>query len=257
VGDDSTTAWVRSAAGLLAAYEGRAEVSVEHFERALELARRNGDRRLESLTLCHLGATPTSADRPMVMLLESVEQGLELGRELGSRELITHGLTTLGELSRANGEPERAERAYREALDLSAEVANASYLAINTLNLGHALAAQGRAQEALEAYRRGIELAEDLGSRILMAWNLSGIAGTLQALGRHEQAARLAGAAQSALDVLGANHGPVDQPLHEASQAAVQAALGDERYEACFAQGQGLALDGGVALAAQALDEAG
>ncbi|MEL6985203.1 MAG: tetratricopeptide repeat protein, partial [Actinomycetota bacterium] len=187
--------------------------------------------------------------------LELVKLGLDQARRLGTPQLLAHGLTILGELSRANGDPEQAEAAYREALDLDARLGDRHYEAVNTLNTGHALMAQGRMRDALPYYRYGIELATGIGSRLMMSWNLAGLANAFHLLGWPELSARLIGTAQTTLERLGASHGPVDQPLQDRRQQVLRDDLGSDVYETLVAQGRELTLDEGIELALEALEQ--
>ncbi len=250
--DDSTAAWIHSAAGTLAAYELRRDDSFQHYETALAMARDLGDERLEALTLCHIGAVMAARPDDHAAALELVERGLDQARRLANAQLVAHGLTVLGELSRATGHPERAETAYREALDLDEQLGDRHYEAINTLNMGHALMAQDRTDDAMPYYQRGIELASLIGSRLMMAWNLSGLAAAHHVLGQPQLAAKLTGAAQATLEALGSTHGPVDQPVHERRQRVLRDELGDD-YDGLVAEGNQLSLEEAIELAFDAL----
>ncbi len=251
--DDSTMAWIHAAAGSLAKYELRREVCLDHFGQALSLARQVGDERLEALGLCDLGAATAGHPDGYESGLEMLQLGLDHARRLQSPQVVAHGLTVLGELTRGNGDPKQAESAYREALDLNAQLGDRHYEAVNTLNMGHALMAQDRMHEALSYHRRGIELSTRIGSRLMMAWNLSALATAHHLLGDPQLSARVVGAAQATLDVLGATYGPVDQPVHERRQEALRDDLGDDQYARLVAEGRQLRLETGIELALDAL----
>lgn len=253
--DDSTTAWIHSAAGKLAIYELHSDEAHAHINEALSLARATGDERLEALSQCDLAEAAGGAPDEHDAGLAAVQTGLKLARRLENPALIAHGLTVLGELSRANGQPEEAEAAYGEALDLSAQIGDRYREAVNVLNMGHALMAQDRLVEALSYHRRGIELSSRIGSRIQMAWNLSELATGHHRLGDPQLAAQLDGTAQAALSRLGTTLGPVDQPIYERNQQALRSDLGDDDYERLASQGRGLSLHDGIEMALNALDE--
>ena len=253
--DESTAAWIHAAAGSLAKYELRRDESLGHFETALALARQIGDERLEALSLCNLGAATAGAPDHYEAGLATLELGLDHARSLERPQLIAHGLTLLGELTRANGHPERAEAAYREALELNAQIGDQHYEAINALNMGHALMAQDRLHEALPYHRRGLEISARLGNRIMMAWNLEALATAHHLRGRPQLAARLIGRAETTLDALGATYGPVDQPMHERRQRVLRDDLGEDAYERLIDEGRQMRLEEGIDLAFEALDD--
>ncbi len=252
--DDSTTAWIHSAAGKLAKYELRPDESRQHFDLALALAREVGDERLEALCLCDIGEATAGSPEDYETGLASVQLRLEQARRLGTAELVSYGLTVLGELTRANGRPDEAEAAYREALELHTDGDDRHYEAVNALNLGHALMAQDRMDEALIYHRRGIELSARLGSRIMMAWNLSGLARVHHLLGRPQLAAQVNGVADATLEALGATYGPVDQPVQDHRQHLLREDLGDEAYERLIGEGRQMRLETGIELSLDALE---
>ena len=116
---DSTTAWIHAASGGLAYAELRPDECREHYQMALTLARQIGDERLEALSLCLIGAAAVGVPERYESGLQAVQLGLDHARRLDERQIVAHGLTVLGELTRANGHPDVAEAAYREALDLN------------------------------------------------------------------------------------------------------------------------------------------
>lgn len=252
--DDPTTAWIHAASGSLAKYELRSDKAREHFETTLRIARETGDERLEALALCDSGVVAAGDSEHYESGMETVQLGLALARRIESPQIVAHGLTVLGELTRANGHPEAAEAAYREALDLNVQIGDRYYEAVNVLNMGHALMAQERTHEALSYHRRGIELASRIGSRIMVAWNVSEFAAAHRLLGQPELAAQLIGAAEAALEVLGATYGPVDQPMHDRTQQAIRKELGDATYDRLVTDGRKMTLEEAVALALDALD---
>jgi len=77
----------------------------------------------------------------------------------------------------------------------------------------------------------------------MAAWTLSELAGPECGLGRPERGAMFIGAADRALDALGAGHYPGDLGEHERVLAALRSALGDERFEQLRAEGAQWALD--------------
>lgn len=253
--NDATMAWIHAAAGKFAAFQLRPEESREHTNTALTLARQIGDHRLEALSLCDVGEAAIGDPEQYKPGLAATQQGLDQARRLDTPQIIAHGLTVKGELTRANGEPDLAEAAYREALEFNVQIGNRYYEAINVLNMGHALMAQGRFPEALTYYRRGIELSTRIGSRIMMAWNLSELAAPQHLAGQPELSARLIGASQAALELIGSTYGPADQPIHDKRQQTLRDELGHDEYNRLNREGRQMTLEEGTELALSALGD--
>src|SRR5262249_46361446 len=106
-----------------------------------------------------------------------------------------------------------------------------------------------------QARRLGLEalrLAQDMGNSLDMAKSLITVAGAVGVLSSLQPAVRWLGAAEGALESMGALEQLNDRPTVETLIAAVRARFPDTTYRALIAEGRLLALDEAVR---QALDE--
>jgi hypothetical protein len=116
-------------------------------------------------------------------------------------------------------------------------------------NLAYLADHRGDYDTALRLGRDALRLCWSLGRRMMAAWTVSELAGPELGLGRAEHGARLVGAADEALRVLGLTRHPGDVPEHARVVAGLRVALGDDEYRARYEEGGRLRLDEAVALA--------
>ena len=247
--DPSTAGRLHLTAGVLAYADRNLDRARDHFERALERAEETGDRRVLAFGLCNLAGTSVARLDELEDATELVDRGLAEARSIGDRGLVADGLNAKGELMRLAGDLDAAETAYREALELNQAIGDRHYEAISQANLGHVALARGDIDGATPFMRAGLEISLRLGSRVMAAWSVSEKALLYQKTGDPETGARLIGGAEAALEALGARRGPADQPVHEATRAALVEDLGESRFGELVREGAEMTLDESVALA--------
>jgi class 3 adenylate cyclase/tetratricopeptide (TPR) repeat protein len=175
--------WLKGAVGWM---EARADAAEEGLERAVEYARVAGDSRAEVEGLVYLASAQSWAPLPASLGIERAREvvarsgghpkveGLSLvaqgqleamrGNTKAGRDLMTRGRTMLRELglevlwaatSHAAGavemyagDPEAAERQWRQGYDALGRMGEKAYRSTSAAFLAHALARQGRYEEA-------------------------------------------------------------------------------------------------------------
>jgi tetratricopeptide (TPR) repeat protein len=157
--------------------------------KALDAARRTGDRAAEALALLDLAWVYWRQGR-YEESYESCLPALEVCRELGDALGQSRAHNTMGNVCLRQHAYERADHHLRHALDLSRELGNRVGEAYTLSSLGISHERQGRYREALDHHRRALELHRALGSR-------NGEARVLDLLG---QVHRRQGRPQEALD---------------------------------------------------------
>ena len=87
-------------------------------------------------------------------------------------------------------------------------------------------------------------------ARIMITWGLiSAAMAFIETPGQFYVLRFLLGAAEALRESLGVGLAPAEQATHDDTVAAVQAALGEERFSAAWRQGRELALDEAIAYA--------
>ncbi len=160
-----------------------------------------------------------------------------------------YAVLALGQLAAQAGNVRTAHRLFEETLDLARQAydrrASASAL--------HALAdlesREGDVKRAAVLHREALQLRHETGDTCGIAVSLAAIAGLVVVGGRWEHAARLLGAAQAVAESGGLIPAVWAGPKYESDVARVREELSTTRFEAVFAEGAALALDGAVAQA--------
>ncbi|HEX6421517.1 MAG TPA: winged helix-turn-helix domain-containing protein [Acidimicrobiales bacterium] len=220
-----------------------------HWERAAAAFRRLDHRRYLAYALMLCSGTFIGDPSHYDHALRLCDDGIALARQVGEKPLIAQGLNIRGELTRVAGDDASALAAYEEGRDLAAATGDEAHLSVFLANLSYLADHRGDHGTALRLGRESLQMCWALGRRMMAAWTTSELAGPELGLGRPERGARLVGAADEALRVLGANRHPGDVPEHERVVAGLRVALGDDAYHALHAEAAEMSLDDAVALA--------
>jgi predicted ATPase/DNA-binding CsgD family transcriptional regulator len=197
-------AYALSNAGFAALGQGQHQRAITLTEEAVDLFLEEDEKWGAAIELSFLAvAWRDQGDHERAKLL--AERGLALSREVGERQTITASLYTLATLAQAERDHERAKKLFEEGLKLSAE----------------------------------------LGNEADVAHCLEGLASIAGAEGRIVRAARLWGAEEALLEKIEAavyTYVP-DRSLHRSRVAAAQALLGEEAWDAAWAEGRTMSLE--------------
>jgi non-specific serine/threonine protein kinase len=215
-------------------------------EAALEIARIQGDRRLEGRSLFGVaravGWTSTRSDA-----LRIFEQALDLARATSDRSLLFGILHDLGDECAERGDYERSIILLREALLIAEEDGD---------DVGKAVALAALAERAQD-YEHDLAKANDLLRQSLVL--LRGPRGTRRsrfsasildrfaklalAGGLPERAARLFGAVEAVFESIAAPMPPFYRPIFDRNVATTRQLLGDKRWERAWNAGRAMSFD--------------
>src|SRR5262249_37779811 len=121
--------------------------------------------------------------------------------------------------------------------------------AVLTRMEGDLVLAEQRGHEALVSHH-------SRGMRLQLVHTLEALAGLASAQGSFVECARLAGAAQALRDEMGyVLRWPYEDELRDGDLAAARAAIGDDAFDAAFAEGLTLGEDAAIAYAQRARGE--
>ena len=204
--DDLGLAEGGSLVGMIRFWQGRAAASETDFERALEHARRAGDRRVEAEILRRLalaidqGSTPAEegvrrlaavleqsrGDRKVEIGVTRARAGLEamrgrfpaarehiahaaaMARELGDQVALAAVFRDAGHVETLAGDPVAAETEDRAGFEILERISDLGHLASAAPDLGDAVYAQGRYEEAaaIAAYAERITIEGDVDAQV-------------------------------------------------------------------------------------------
>jgi predicted ATPase/DNA-binding SARP family transcriptional activator len=231
-------------------------VAREHLTQAITAFRQLGDDRRLSYALALASVTHLGDSQSPDLALALADESIELARRVGERPLIAQALNVKGEVARIHGDDEMARRAYEEGREHAAAAHDEAHLSMFLGNLGFLADHRGDFVEARRLTQEALRLSWSLSRRMLAAWMLAELAGPEVGLGRPELGARLLGASDQALSVLGVNRHPSDLPEYERVVAGICEELGEATYRRLHAEGARLSLDDAVGMAlAEAADD--
>ncbi len=122
---------------------------------------------------------------------------------------------------------------------------------ISLYNLALASRVLGEHERAAQLYTEGLELAVEVGDKANTAYCLEGLAGLITHSSDPERAARLFGASETLLEAVGAPlYAQVqDRTSVESAVEVLRSRLGEEAFEAAWAEGRAMSSEEAVAYA--------
>jgi tetratricopeptide (TPR) repeat protein len=234
--------------GIVAGLQGDYARATALFEESLALYRDLGDTWGVDSALGNLGLVAMyQGDYAQAAVLHA--ESLALSRDLGDTAKIALKLTNLGEVARLQGQYARATALHEESLALAREVGDKRGSALALENLGSVAYAQGAHGHALALYRESLELFHMVGDKEGVARHLEGVATVAGARDAPVLATRLFGAAAAVRNAIGAPLPPAYRAHYDGTTAALCATLGEDAYEAAWAEGWALPLEQAIAAA--------
>ena len=227
--------------------QGQQATALPLIESGLRLAGRLGEPHLVARLLSvrsfalNVGGDNAGAAR------DSAES-LRLFRQVGDRLRVGTMLGNLGYVELSEGDPGSARRHLVESLDIFRELDDRPGIVHETFNLGLAEYLAGSREEAEGLFAESFDLARRARMKASAAYALIGLA---MAGGEADlrRSARLHGAADQAMTVLGETIVPLEDRLRDRDHQRLRAAMGIEAFEAEHAAGRGLSSEQVVELA--------
>ena len=174
-----------------------------------------------------------------------LEESLSIRRKTNITWYVAIVLTTLSDLARHQGDYEQAEQLSRESLKVFRDLANVGGIAWALYNLGCAALYRDNLSQASAYFKESLQLRKDEGNQAKMAEGLLGLAGVALGRGDIRRAAILLGAVGGILDE-GKHLDIPERKALEKNTAAVRSQLGEDAYEAVYAEGQTMTVDAAV-----------
>jgi ATP/maltotriose-dependent transcriptional regulator MalT len=226
-------------AGDLAMVESDYPRAAELHEASLEIARNLGDRSTLAWALGFRGLTAVHEGN-----LERADEILTLAlaeaREAKDLHWITAALDTRASIARRQGNLDQTVLLLEEALAIAGEARAAWHVANVMSHLGDVKAEVGDAGSADRLYRESLTQLWAIGDRRDFAGALAGFASLAARLGDTEHGARLCGAIEMLLQVVGVSLPPFGQTSYEHALKAARIGLEATVFEAARADGRAL-----------------
>jgi predicted ATPase/serine/threonine protein kinase len=231
--------------GYLSRMQGDLEAAESFIKESLRLSREFGDNRLIGVVQGDLGIVKL-LQNDLVRAKDLLENSLLLCRETDDRIHVSSMLNNLGEIARQQGDYEAAREFYGEALTIRQQESLKSSVAVTTLNLASVACLLKDCKAARTHALKALKIYEELGDKIGIANALDTFAA---ASDKTERSAKLLGAARAIYEATGYKEAAIDGKFMNTYQRELQAALGDERFEAAFENGKSTQMKKAIALA--------
>jgi CHAT domain-containing protein len=164
------------------------EAAAAQYQKALEMARRIGDRQLEGEVLYHL-AFLSLVRRDAQKTIEFGEQALAAHRDAGDRRGEGVTLAVIGQAYKIIGKPAESIRYQEQALPLIQESGDRRSEADVLDRIGHALSDLRRFEDAIPYHQRALDLRRQLGDEFESTLSLMNLGAAYRASGRLLEAA--------------------------------------------------------------------
>ena len=182
--------WTEISLGNAAELAGRTHSAQQHYLRALETFRENGDRQGEAASLGNLGIianTRGDLDEAERLYRES----LVIEREIGDRQGEANSLGSLGIIANTRGDLAEAERLQRESLTIFREIGNRKGEANSLNNLGLIANTRGDLDEAERLQRESLAIMREIGDRQGEADSLNNLGNIMNSKGQYDEQRRM------------------------------------------------------------------
>jgi non-specific serine/threonine protein kinase len=226
-------------ASMLASNQGDAGQAAAFAEELVEHAREQDDAEALARGL-HLLSFAATYGSDRVRALTLANQALAVARDLGNPYELTDILNRLGIEEHNQGHYARASVLYEEAQAIWRDLGCTWELVCVTTNLGVTAQAQGNIAGAAAHYRESLLLLQDIGETWMMEELLALVAALAADTGDRDRAARLIGATDRLLEVIGFALAPFVQVIYERARIRLRRELGEEAFATARGTGERL-----------------
>ncbi len=235
LGDRTSVSSTLSALGILAFDKGDDATSLAYLEEALAIRRELEDENAVSIFLSNLGTLLLrigNYDKAEAHFSESLQ--LMEARGLGGHAMPVHGL---GDLALLRGDHDQARERLLQALDLKRKTGLHAHLGHSFFSLSAAARRTGDAAGARRWCQEGLANILEVSNQQAFPAGLVHAAAVAYVEEQYERAARLIGAAESALAFIGRALEAVAAREYQDLVQGLSAGLGNERFTLCRGEG--------------------
>ena len=228
-------------------HQGKDREAYPHLVEAVELYDQQRLPWMKGTTLVHLANVSLGLGEP-----ERAKQWLDMAfpilEETGDPWSMAFGLNNYGEVARAKGDYDEAEKYYLKTGEFFqlADAKGDQARLVHTL--GYIALRKGEYQDARQQFLDSLYQFRDLGNHRGVAECLAGLAGLATELGELERAAQLLGAADRQLESVGGAWWPADRIEIERARTLIATGL-QETFEPLHKQGESMDFEAAIAFA--------
>jgi predicted ATPase/DNA-binding XRE family transcriptional regulator/predicted negative regulator of RcsB-dependent stress response len=179
----------------------------------------------------------------------SFQEALTLFRQSGEEGMVPIARIWPGTILLLQGDHDQAVPVLEEALAMARQRGNMQATSVALYNLAQVALLQKDYGRAIRVLEEGVTLSEQMRDRANLSYFLEGLAVLAGAQGQGERSTRLFGAAEGLMEAVGApvyNYVKVDPSLYQRTKASALSQLGEEAFEAAWAEGQAMTFEQAV-----------
>jgi tetratricopeptide (TPR) repeat protein len=180
-------------------YSARSEyqLALEHYQQALAISRKMGDRIGEGVALNNIGSVYQNQGQ-YPQALERYREALKIREEIGDRSGMGYTLNSMGTVSVNQGKYQEGLEFHQQSLTISRELNDRDGIATSLNNIGLAYDGQGKYPKALESYQEALKIEREISDKSGSGTTLNNIGAVYKALGQYREALNFF---QQALDI--------------------------------------------------------
>ena len=228
--------------------QGRQDTALPLIEEGLGLARRLGEPHLTA-SLLAVRAFAVDVEGDHAGAARDIAESLSLYRQAGDRLQVGTMVGNLGYAELSLGDLDSARRHLLESLDIARALGDHYGVVYETFNLGLADYLSGSLRAAEAFFAESLDQARRVRVMAGTAYALIGLAMASDGGAQPGRSARLHGAADRVLKVLGETLEPLEGGLRDLDCQRLRSAMGAEAFEAEYAAGKALTAEEIVVLA--------
>ena len=227
---------------------GEQDAALPLIEEGLALARQLGEPHLTARLLA-ARAFAVDIEGEHAAAARDAAESLRLYRQAGDRLQVGTMAGNLGYVELSLGALDSAREHLHESLDIARALDDQYGVVYDTFNLGLAECLNGSLNAAEALFTESLDLATRMRMTASTAYALIGLAMADTSGTRTSRSARLHGAADQALAVLGETLEPLERGLCDHDCQRLRSTMGQKAFEAEYATGKSLTTDEVLALA--------
>jgi predicted ATPase/DNA-binding XRE family transcriptional regulator len=238
-------------AGTLAWGHGDYERCGRYSAEGLEVSQQAGDELGAAWARVGLGLSAMSRS-DYEAATSHLQEALRSFRQLDEGYGVAHVTNFLGMVAMMHGDEGRATPMFEEGLAAARRIGDRSSTYIALYNLAQAALSRSDYDGAASLFEEGVTLSEQMRDRANIAYCLEGLAVVANARGEAERSGRLIGAAEGLHEAVGVPVYLYYEPhrsRYERTVSAVRSQLGEEAFEAAWAEGRAMTFEQAVAYA--------
>jgi predicted ATPase/DNA-binding CsgD family transcriptional regulator len=175
--------------------------------------------------------------------LKFLEEALVLFHKLDFKPGVIQTLIGIGEVALLDGDYERADQAYSECGALASEQGDRMAKAKALGNSSYIQHQKGKYDEAVDLLKRAITLFRDLDARRYICQDFARLGGPVAAQGHPHVAARLLGASEALLEVMGIGLQACDRYFIKNYVTTVREQLDQKTFDAAWKDGRAMSYE--------------